>query len=89
MSSGSNPEKILASNSNSANLIDRSGNKKPDVVFENLRWMTTREAASYLRVSVGQLRNLVCEKKVKAYKFLGRLRFLRSELDRLLKPSFL
>jgi excisionase family DNA binding protein len=88
MASESSREKILASRSSSDNLIDRSGKKKPEMVFENLRWMTSKEAAFYLRVSVGQLRNLVYQNRVNTFRFGSRLRFLRSDLDRLLKPLF-
>jgi excisionase family DNA binding protein len=61
----------------------------PDLIFDNnnLKWMTSQEAALFLRVSVGQLRNLVYQKKIRFYYFGTRLRFLRSDLDRLLKPS--
>ncbi len=61
-----------------------------DLIFDNnnLKWMTSQEAALFLRVSVGQLRNLVYQKKIRFYYFGTRLRFLRSDLDRLLKPSF-
>ncbi len=88
MTNDSNPEKFFASISDSDNLINKSGKKKSDVIFENLRWMTSKEAAFYLRVSVGQLRNLVYQNRVNAFRFGSRLRFLRSDLDRLLKPLF-
>ena len=57
--------------------------------FENkLKWMTSNEAANYIRVSVGQLRNMVWRGQVHGYHLGGRLRFLRGELDQLLKSSF-
>ena len=58
-------------------------------LFENSnsKWMTTKEAAFHLRVSVGQLRNMVYRDQVKCYRLNNRLRFLRSDLDKLLKPS--
>lgn len=55
--------------------------------FDNLKWLTTKEAAFYLRVSVGQLRNMVYRRQLKAYHLKNRLRFLRSDLDRLIKPQ--
>ena len=60
-----------------------------DMFFENSnsKWMTTKEAAFHLRVSVGQLRNMVYRDQVKCYRLNNRLRFLRSDLDKLLKPS--
>ncbi len=57
-------------------------------LFDKLKWMTSEEAASYIRVSVGQLRNMVWRGQLKAY-HLGknRLRFLRSDLDRAITSS--
>ncbi|NJL25230.1 MAG: helix-turn-helix domain-containing protein [Calothrix sp. SM1_5_4] len=40
-----------------------------------------------MRVSVGQLRNMVYRGQVRSYRLQNRLRFLRSDLDRALKPS--
>lgn len=57
-------------------------------IFDKLTWMTSKEAAFYLRVSVGQLRNMVYRHQVPFYRLENRLRFLRSDLDRVLKPSF-
>jgi excisionase family DNA binding protein len=55
-------------------------------LFDKLKWMTSKEAAFYLRVSVGQLRNMVWRGQLRAYRFRNRLRFLRSELERQLSP---
>ena len=57
------------------------------VVFDKLKWMTSKEAAFYIRVSVGQLRNMVWRGQVLAYHLGNRLKFLRSDLDRSLKPT--
>ena len=54
-------------------------------LFDKLKWMTSKEAAFYIRVSVGQLRNMVFRRQVRAYRIRNRLRFLRSDLDQLLK----
>ena len=55
-------------------------------IFENkLKWMNSKEAAAYIRVSVGQMRNMVWRRQIKAYYVTNRLRFLRSDLDLLLK----
>ena len=87
MSKGSNPQKFLAATSSNDRMNLESGTRKPDVIFDS-RWMTSEEAANYLRISVGQLRNLVYAAKVKTYRFGYRLRFLRTDLDHLLKPFF-
>lgn len=62
-----------------------------ELLFENLnsssiKWLTTKEAAEYLRTSPRQIRNWVYQGKVNAYRLLGKsLRFKASELDLLFK----
>ncbi|MBS1983070.1 MAG: helix-turn-helix domain-containing protein [Bdellovibrionales bacterium] len=56
-------------------------------LFDKLKWMTSNEAATFLRVSVGQIRNLVWRGQLKAYRLNNRLRFLRNDLERLLEPK--
>lgn len=58
-----------------------------DVLFDKLKWMTAKEAAFYLRVSVGQIRNMVYRNQLRSYRMNNRLRFLRSDLDQVVKPS--
>ena len=60
---------------------------KPEMFFDNLVWMNSKEAAFYIRVSVGQLRNLVSERKIPHHHFGGRLRFLKTDLDTLMKST--
>ena len=55
--------------------------------FNNLIWMTTNEAAAYLRKSANAIRTAVCRGHIKARKFRRRLYFKRSELDRLIETS--
>lgn len=58
------------------------------VLFENLKWLTSREAVVYLRLSSeGCLRNLVLERKIPFAKLGRRLRFDREALDRFLESS--
>ena len=64
----------------------------PEKLFDNLVWLTTKEAAIYLRKftkdgrpAEGAMRTLVCRGQIKAYKFLRRLYFKREELDRLIE----
>ena len=59
------------------------------VLFDNLVWMSSDEAATYLRMSVGALRTAVCRGQVRARKWLRRLYFKKTELDLLLESSFL
>ncbi len=58
-----------------------------DAFFDKLKWMTSKEAAAYIRVSVGQLRNMVWRGQLHAHHLRSRLRFLRSDLDHLLLRS--
>lgn len=53
-------------------------------------WLTTKEAAEFLKIPVGSLRNLTSNGKVPYYKLTGtRLnRYLRSELQGLLLSGF-
>lgn len=62
-------------------------NQNSAVLFDKLKWITTKEAAQYLRVSVGQIRNMVWRGQVASYRVNNRLRFLRSDLDKIVKPS--
>jgi len=59
-----------------------------DALFDKLKWMNAKESALYLRVSVGQIRNMVWRNQLKSYKIQNRLRFLRADLDRMMKPLF-
>lgn len=55
--------------------------------FDRLKWLNSEEAASYIRRSVGQLRNMVYRGQIRARKLQGRLLFSRRELDRLIESS--
>lgn len=57
------------------------------MLFENYKWMTTSEAATYLRKSSNAIRTAVCRGHITARKFKRRLYFKRSELDRLIETS--
>lgn len=49
--------------------------------LKSLKWMTSKEAAMYLRISVGELRNMVWRRQIHFFKLGTRLRFLRTDLD--------
>ncbi len=55
--------------------------------LEKLKWMNSKEAAFYLRISVGQIRNMVWRGQVKYYRLSNRIRFLKFDLDALMKSS--
>ncbi len=51
---------------------------------EYSQWMTSEEAARYIKVSISRLHNLVSMGKVPHYKLGRSNRYLRSELNELL-----
>lgn len=60
--------------------------------FENqitspVEWLTSDEAATYLRISVGNLRNETSNGNIPFYKLGRRNRYLKSELTQLLLSS--
>lgn len=69
-------------------MLISSSEFSSEALFDKLKWMNAKEAALYLRMSVGQIRNMVWRGQVKSYKIKNRLRFLRADLDRLMKPLF-
>ncbi len=57
-------------------------------IFENLKWLTSREAVVYLRLpSIGALRNLVYRRRIPFVRLGRSLRFDRESLDRFLESS--
>ncbi len=60
-----------------------------DSLFYNLIWLTTEEAATYLRKSANAIRIMVFKKILRARKFRRRLYFKRDELDAVIETSFL
>ncbi len=57
-------------------------------LFDNLIWLTTEEAASFLRKTSHALRQLTYKGKIRPRKFCGRLYFKKSELNELIDTSF-
>ncbi|MGE0616730.1 MAG: helix-turn-helix domain-containing protein [Bacteriovoracia bacterium] len=53
-------------------------------LLESVRWLTTSEAAQYLRVSGSAIKNMVYRGQVRVHKLGRRNRYLREELDRLI-----
>lgn len=58
-----------------------------DEPFEVLNWLSSKEAAKYLRKTTGALRVMVYRGYVRPRKFHRRLYFRKIELDRLLESS--
>jgi len=55
--------------------------------MNNLVWMNSKEAASYLRISTGALRAHIYKGQLPFYKLKNRLRFKRTDLDRMLENT--
>ncbi len=62
-----------------------------DELFEKLAvntvWLSTLDAAKFLGISQNALRILACRGRVKFYKLGCRLKFLRTDLESLLKKG--
>jgi hypothetical protein len=57
-------------------------------LFDNLIWLTTDEAAKYIRKTSNALRIAVHKGHINARKFKRRLYFKKNELDLLIDNSF-
>jgi hypothetical protein len=57
------------------------------VFFDNLVWMTSADAAKYLRKSVGALRTAVNRNQIYCHKWRRRLYFKKCDLDKILESS--
>ena len=69
-------------------MLDRNSEKYPKIEQNNgNEWMTTKEAAHYLRISPNALRINVCRNKIYAYKFGKYLRFKVKDLHNLVRPK--
>lgn len=62
----------------------KTESKDSNEIFNNLIWMTTEDAARYLRKSADAIRHLVYRGDLRARKFKRRLYFRRDELDEML-----
>jgi len=62
-------------------------NSDQHLFFDNLIWLTSEEAAFYIRKSVGALRTMVSRGQIKCKKWRRRLYFRKDDLDRLLENS--
>ena len=69
------------------NRVDRR-NADHNVLFDNLIWLTTEEAARFLRKSNHALRQMLYKGQISARKVHGRLYFKKSELHELVDTSF-
>lgn len=90
-------DKISSEENNTTDkgLIEKPSGKcyKDETIFDNLTWLTTKEAAKYLRLTVNALRLKVHRKELPFYKMglnarARAIRFKKSDLDSLLQSAF-
>ena len=70
--------------------VDNETSTEKETLFENQtseKWLTTIEAANYLRISSKCLLNLASNGGIPFYKFGRRNRYLESELKKVLLAS--
>ena len=77
--------RAITDGSNRKKAVNKSGEIQ---IFENQVWLSSEEAAMYLRRSVGQLRNMVYRGQLEHRKFCRRLYFRRTDLERAIETSF-
>lgn len=68
-------------------LYNSSGTHRVSLLFDNLIWLTTKEAAVYLRKSVNAIHILVSRGQLRSRKFSNRLYFKKQELDYMIEAS--
>lgn len=71
-----------------ANLTLKGEDISP-MIFDNLKWMTVKEAAIYLRRTEGAMKNLIYRGKVRVRKWAGRVYVNRQELDSSIESGLL
>ena len=64
-----------------------TGSNESEMFFNNLIWLTTKEASIYLRKSVNALHTLVSRGHIRARKFRNRLYFNKKELAYLIETA--
>ena len=84
---GAIPKKIFLDLSNQRRFVMLRNEKKPLEINGNVKgkWMTTKEAASYLKISPNALRIIVHRGKINAYHLGRRLRFNSQDIESLIK----
>ena len=81
-------ENFIGDGYNQSGKVYIEGEQKPaQVLFDNLEWVNSDEAAFILRKSVGALRTAVCRGQIRATVYRRRLYFRRKYLISLLETS--
>jgi len=82
-----NPNENSKRFSSSDSLFGNKIVRDPNAFLEPVRWLTSKEAAQYLRVSISSLKTMIYRGQVRAHKLGRRNRFLREELERLITSN--
>lgn len=69
-------------------IIPSGDSPEGQQIFENLVWLSSAEAAAYLRKTSGAIRIAVCRGHLPAHKWRRRLYFKKSDLDFVLEEVF-
>lgn len=77
-------ERTVKKTEETSEFFENQGIRKPKISLDSVRWLTSEEAAQYLRVSISSLKTMIYRGQVRAYKLGNRNRFLREELERLI-----
>ena len=81
----SNVISLQASTRKNHSAIDCDAKSEENIELDSLVWLSSHEAARYLRKSYGALKVMVYRGHIRARKFRRRLYFKRRELDQLLE----
>jgi excisionase family DNA binding protein len=76
-----------SSSSNRYSRAVEDSSESSTLLFNNLIWLTTEEAARFLRKSNHALRQMLYKDRISARKLHGRLYFKKSELHELIDTS--
>lgn len=83
------PENFIRDGYNqSMEVYNKNEQKNAQMLFENLNWLTTDEAAFFLRKTAHALRQMVYKGRICPRKFGGRLYFKKEELNNLIDTSY-
>ena len=82
-STGIEPSTAVVSQSTNS-IFENSKAREQNHPLEMVRWLTTSEAAQYLRVSISSIKTMIYRGQVRVHKLGRRNRFLRDELERLI-----
>lgn len=81
---GKNEGQSIFENSRAETKAALKAETQPQGKHQPLKWLTTQEAADYLRVSISSIKTMIYRGQVRVHKLGRRNRFLIEELERLI-----